>query len=121
MFFMYFYVLCPRFVPLDSINFQRNVFFQKKSAPISHVFFQKKGYEKERISSNKLKLIMNNCILCLNKTLKKNSVDITEEDECGSSVEQVLMQHFWFYDVSFLIICTFMANNKKFRKSSYKS
>ncbi|XP_070508460.1 transcription factor grauzone-like [Chironomus tepperi] len=36
------------------------------------------------------------CILCLNKILKKNSIKLSSNEDCELSVEELIKLHFWF-------------------------
>ncbi|CAG9810648.1 unnamed protein product [Chironomus riparius] len=38
------------------------------------------------------------CILCLNKILKKNSIKLSSTEDCDLSVEDLIKLHFWFSD-----------------------
>lgn len=43
---------------------------------------------------------MNKCLLCLNLTFSKNALDLSEIQECGSTINEIIKFHFWFHNVS---------------------
>jgi hypothetical protein len=55
---------------------------------------------------------MNSCSLCLNKTLKKNSVSFDKIQECELTVEEIMKEHFWFFEVSKKIVHVWFHPNK---------
>ena len=51
------------------------------------------------------------CILCLNKILKKNSIKLSSTEDCDLSVEELIKLHFWFSDVSQMLLNSTIFNN----------
>lgn len=51
---------------------------------------------------NRTGFTMNKCLLCLNLTFNKNALKLSDKQECGSTINEIVKFHFWFHNVRFL-------------------